>query len=161
MSLILNVVCNVQHKFDKAQAFKGVQGTAGGIDLMIMDVLEGLPVPMVSYLLISIPDWNSEDENFMAMVFDMESSFVYDNGVLVLFHKDDLKLKANIRGSAKGLPLQDLEGMDRYQPFASDQCHRCIKDNKWFQPCHLHHSFLYICISNLYVANCMPYYIHL
>jgi hypothetical protein len=50
MTFILNVVCNVQLKSDKARAFKGVQGTAGGIDLMIVDIPEGLPVLMVSSL---------------------------------------------------------------------------------------------------------------
>jgi hypothetical protein len=34
----MNVVCNVQHKFDKTYAFKRVQGTTGGVDLMIVDI---------------------------------------------------------------------------------------------------------------------------
>jgi hypothetical protein len=64
MTFILNVVCNVQLKSNKACAFKRVQGTAGGVDLMIMDIQEGLPVPMVSSPSTSIPDWNSEDKNY-------------------------------------------------------------------------------------------------
>jgi hypothetical protein len=48
MNFILNVVYNVQHKSDKACTFKGVHGTAGGVDLMIVDIPEDLPVPMVS-----------------------------------------------------------------------------------------------------------------
>jgi hypothetical protein len=42
MSFILNVVCNVQHKFDKARAFKGMQGTTRGVDLMIVDIPKGV-----------------------------------------------------------------------------------------------------------------------
>jgi hypothetical protein len=80
----LNVVCNVQHKSDKARAFKGVQGTAGGIDLMIVDIPKGLPVPMVSSPPTSILEWNSEDKNFLTMVFDFGSSLVHDNGVFLL-----------------------------------------------------------------------------
>jgi hypothetical protein len=38
MSIILNVVCNVQHKSDMARAFRGMQGTAGGVDLLIVDI---------------------------------------------------------------------------------------------------------------------------
>jgi hypothetical protein len=57
MNFILNVVCNMQYKFDKARAFKSIHGTAGGVDLMIVDILEGLPVPMVSFPSISIPVW--------------------------------------------------------------------------------------------------------
>jgi hypothetical protein len=37
-------VCHVQHKSDKARAFSGVLGSSSGIDLMIVDIPEGLPV---------------------------------------------------------------------------------------------------------------------
>jgi hypothetical protein len=70
----------VQHKSDKARAFKGVQGTDGGVDLMIVDIPEGLPVPMVSSPLTSIPGWNSADPNFLPLLFDFGSSLVHDNG---------------------------------------------------------------------------------
>jgi hypothetical protein len=40
----LNDVCNMQHKADKACAFKRKQGTTGGVDLMIVDIPEGLPM---------------------------------------------------------------------------------------------------------------------
>jgi hypothetical protein len=100
MSFILNVVCNVQLKSNKARAFKGVQGTVSGVDLMIVDITEGLPVPMVSSPHTFVPEWNSEDKNFLPMVFDFGSFLVLDNGALLLFYKDDLKLRADIRGYA-------------------------------------------------------------
>jgi hypothetical protein len=78
-----------------------VQGTVGGVDLMIVDIPEGLPVPMVSFPSTSVLEWNSEDKNLLSMVFDFGSSLVHNNGVLLLFYKDDLKLKASIRGFAK------------------------------------------------------------
>jgi hypothetical protein len=43
------------------------------------------------------------------MVFEFGSSFVYDNGVLLLFHKDDLKLRADIRGSARAYHFKILK----------------------------------------------------
>jgi hypothetical protein len=55
MNFILNVVCNVQYKSDKARAFKGMQGTAGGVDLIILDIPKGLLVPMVSSPPTSVP----------------------------------------------------------------------------------------------------------
>jgi hypothetical protein len=91
----------VQYKSDKARAFKGVQGTAGGVDLMIVDIPEGLPVPMVSSPPTSVPEWNSEDKNFLPILFALGSSLVHDNGVLLVFHKDDPKFRASIRGFAK------------------------------------------------------------
>jgi hypothetical protein len=99
----------VQYKSDKARAFKGVQGIDVGVDLMIVDIPKGLPVPMVSSPPTSVPEWNLEDKNFLSMVFDFGSSLVHDNGVLLLFHKDDLKLKASIRGSTKAYHFKILK----------------------------------------------------
>jgi hypothetical protein len=83
-------VCHVQHKSDKACAFNGVQGTSSGVDLMIVDIPEDLPVPIVSSPPTSVPVWNSADESFLPLVFDFGSSLVHDNGALLLFHKDIL-----------------------------------------------------------------------
>jgi hypothetical protein len=99
----------VQLKSDKARAFKGVHSTVGGIDLMIVDIPKGLPVSMVSSPPTSVPGWNSADKNFLPMVFDFGSSLVHDNGALLFFHKDDLKLRANIRGFAKAYHFSILK----------------------------------------------------
>jgi hypothetical protein len=56
MNINLNFLCHVQHKSDKARAFRGVQDASAGVDLMIMDILEGLPVPMVSSPASSVPE---------------------------------------------------------------------------------------------------------
>ena len=116
MNLSLIVAWYVQHKFDKAQPFKGVQGTAGAVDLMLMDILEGLPVPFVSFPRTAVPGWNADDESFMAMVFAIGSSLVNDNGALLLFHKDDLQLRADLRGFANAYSwkiLKEWTGINR------------------------------------------------
>jgi hypothetical protein len=99
----------VQHKFDKARAFRGVKGTTHGVDPMNVDIPEGLPIPMVSFPPTSVPEWNSTDKNFLLMVFDFVSSLVHDNGALLFFHKDDLKLKADIKGSTKAYHFSNLK----------------------------------------------------
>jgi hypothetical protein len=43
------------------------------------------------------------------MVFDFGSSLVHDNEAILLFHKDDLKLRANIRGFAKAYHFSILK----------------------------------------------------
>jgi hypothetical protein len=91
----------MQHKSDKARAFNGVQGSSSGVDLMIVDVPEGLPVSILSFPPTCVPVWNSADESFLPLMFDFGSSLVHDNGALLLFHKDDPKLRADIRGYAK------------------------------------------------------------
>ena len=113
MNFILNVVCNIQHKSEKDRAFEGVQGTVGRIDLMILDIPEGLLVPMMSSPPSSVHRWNLGDKNFLPLVFDFGSSLVYDNGALLFFHKDDLKLKANIRGFGKAYYFSILKEWTR------------------------------------------------
>jgi hypothetical protein len=56
MDIILNVVCNVQYKSDKACAFRGMQSTTSEVDLMIVDIPKGLPVPMVFSPPTSVPE---------------------------------------------------------------------------------------------------------
>lgn len=90
MSLILIVAWYMRHKSDKARPFKGVQGNDGGVDLILVDIPEGLLVPLVSSPHTTVPEWNADEMSFLAMVFAMESFLVHDNGVLLLFHEDDL-----------------------------------------------------------------------
>ena len=105
----------MQHKSDKACAFRGVKGSASEVEFTIVDIPKDLPVLMVSSLSTSNPKWNFDDKNFFTMLFELGSSLAYDNGMLLLFHKDVLKLKADIIG----LPLLSLEGMDKNKPLAN------------------------------------------
>ena len=118
MTSTLNFLCHVQHKSDKARAFRGVQGASAGVDLMIMDVPEGLPVPMVSDPASSVPEWNKLPERFVETVFEFASGLVHDNGVLLLFHPDDLQMKADIRGCLKAYQFslfKEFMGVNRLQ----------------------------------------------
>jgi hypothetical protein len=142
----------VQHKSNKARAFKGKQGSTGGIDLMIVDIPEGLPVPMVSSPPTTVPNWNSDDKNFLAMVFDMGSSLVHNNGVLLLFHKDDLKLRADIRGSAKAYHfkiLKEWTGINRLPMTSARDVSKTVSGSN-LVICII---LLDTCISNFYVAD--------
>jgi hypothetical protein len=65
MSIILNFLCHVQHKSDKARAFRGVLDASAGVDLMIMDIPKGLPIPMVSSPASSVPEWNKRGDGFL------------------------------------------------------------------------------------------------
>jgi hypothetical protein len=50
------------------------------------------------------------------MVSEFRSSLVHDNGVLLFFHKDDLKLRANIKDFAKAYyfsVLKEWTGINR------------------------------------------------
>jgi hypothetical protein len=117
---------------------------------MIVDIPEGLPIPMVSSPPTSVPEWNFNDKNFMAMVSDFGSSFINNNGVLLLFHQDNLKLRVDIRGYSKAYHfsiLKEWTGINRL-PITITNLVICI-------------ILLDTCISNLYVVDYIPCYIHL
>ena len=90
MTIILIFHLYVQLKSDKAHAFRGVQDAKAGVDLMIMDIPEGLPIPTVASPASSVPEWNKLLDRFMETIFEIASGLVHDNGVLLLFHPDDL-----------------------------------------------------------------------
>ena len=68
---------------------------------MIIDILEGLPVPMVASPASSVPEWNKLLDRFVETVLEIASRLVHDNGVLLLFHPDDLQMRADIQGCLK------------------------------------------------------------
>jgi hypothetical protein len=122
----------VQHKSDKARAFRRMQGTTFGVDLMIVDIPEGLPVPIVSSLSTSVPNWNIADRNILPMVFEFGSSLVHDNGVLLLFHKDNLQLRVDIRGYSKAyyfLILKEWTRINRLPITSARDASKIVSDS--------------------------------
>jgi hypothetical protein len=127
---------------------------------MIVDIPEGLPIPMVSSPPTSVPEWNSNDKNFLAMVFDIGSSLIHDNRVLLLFHKDDLQLRAAIRGYSKAYYfsiLKEWTGINHLSITSARDASKTVSGSN-FVICII---LLDTCISNLYVADYIPCYIHL
>jgi hypothetical protein len=88
----------MQHKPDRTRAFKGVANKGVGVDLMIFDIHNNLPIPNMSSLPSSIPDWNQMHKDLLVSVFDFAGGHVHNDGVLLLFFPDDLKLKATLQG---------------------------------------------------------------
>ena len=85
MTIILIFHCFVQHKSDKIRACKGVRDAKAGVDLMIMDIPTS-----------SVPEWNKLPDRFVETVFKIASGLVHDNRMLLLFHPDDLQMRADI-----------------------------------------------------------------
>jgi hypothetical protein len=88
----------LQHKDDRPRTFAGVEGTRGGVDLIIVDIPEYLPIPNLSCPATSIPSWNTLRQGFLDHMFDFASANVQDCGAILLFFPDDLELKAILRG---------------------------------------------------------------
>jgi hypothetical protein len=109
-----------------------MQGTTFGVDLMIVDIPEGLPVPIVSSLSTSVPNWNIADRNILPMVFEFGSSLVHDNGVLLLFHKDNLQLRVDIRGYSKAyyfLILKEWTRINRLPITSARDASKIVSDS--------------------------------
>jgi hypothetical protein len=69
-----------------------------GIDLMILDIPDDLPIPHLSSPTTNVPEWNKLRPKFMDNIFDFASSHLQDAGAILLFFSDDLNLKATLRG---------------------------------------------------------------
>ena len=127
---------------------------------MIVYIPKGLPVPMVSSSPTFVPEWNSDDKNFLAMVFDIGSSLVYDNGVFLLFHKDNRKLRAYIRGYSKAYHFSILKERTEINclPITSAKDASKTISGSNLVICII---LLNTCISILCVADYIPCYIHM
>ena len=90
--------CLQQHKDDRPRSFEGVQNRRAGLDLIILDIPDGLPVPSVSRPPFIVPSWNILQPGFLDHAFDFASAHVQDRGAVLLFFPDDLELKAKLRG---------------------------------------------------------------
>jgi hypothetical protein len=127
---------------------------------MIVDIPEDLPVPMVSSPPTSVPDWNTEHKSFLSMVFDIGDSLLHDNGVLLLFHKDNLKLRADIRGYSKAYNFsiwKEWTGINRLPITSGRDASKTVSGSN-LVICII---LLDTCISILYIADYIPCYIHL
>jgi hypothetical protein len=160
MSIILNFLCHVQYKFDKARAFRGILDASAGVDLMIIDIPEGLPVPMVSSPASSVPEWNKRGDGFLQMVFDFASGLVHDNGVLLLFHLDDLQMRADIRGCMKAYHFsffKEFMGVNCLQLTSARNASKIVSESCIFKFTIL----IDTCFMDLSFTNCICCFIHL
>jgi hypothetical protein len=87
-----------QHKLDRPRRFSGRPEKTSGVDLMIVDVPENLPVPNIS---ATIPPWNALDKNFVDLAFDFANNHIHDDGALLLFHAEDPSLNSKLRAFMK------------------------------------------------------------
>ena len=65
---------------------------------MIFDIIKNLLVLNMSSLPSPILNWNQMHTDLLVLVFDFVDRHVHDDGVLLLFLLDELKLKATLQG---------------------------------------------------------------
>ena len=93
------------------------------------------------------------------MVFDIESSLIHDNGMFLLFHKDNLKLKTNIGAYSKAYYFSILKEWTEINclPITSAKDVSKIVSRSNLIICII---LLDAFISIFYVADYIPYYNH-
>jgi hypothetical protein len=77
-----------------------------GIDLIIADIPENLPVPGIS---TSVPEWNKRAKSYTEDVFEMADAYLHDDGALVLIHCDDRALMREIEDKAHQYDMKLLK----------------------------------------------------
>jgi hypothetical protein len=68
-----------------------------GIDLLLVDVPDNLPVSAISTSSSDIPTWNCWGPSFFDDVFTFAEDNLHDNGVFVIMHPDAPKMHDDIR----------------------------------------------------------------
>ena len=91
----------MQHNGGKHRHYKGVSNMQPCVDLMIVDMPEGLPVPGISILSTSIPQWNFEPKDWLQPIFDFADQHLQDDGAIIIIYPFRLVTKSNILGYCK------------------------------------------------------------
>jgi hypothetical protein len=60
------------------------------MDLVIINIPNNLPIPCVFDPTFSIPSWNQSVDNFINIIILLSNKLLFENGVVLLFHVDDL-----------------------------------------------------------------------
>jgi hypothetical protein len=107
---------------DRVRRFVKIPEKRTGIDLMIVDIPDDLPIPDLSSPSSFVPEWNKQKKGFLEVVFDFANSHLHDKGAMLLFFSDDLDVKADLKGlmSTYGfLAFKDWMGVNRLRMTSS------------------------------------------
>jgi len=77
------------------------------MDLFVLDVPEGLPVPDVSDPPLAIPEWNAVPPSFLEDAFEFASNHLHDDAAMLIFFVDDIKVKREILGYLDGYNFKE------------------------------------------------------
>ena len=71
------------------------------VDLMIVDMPEGLLVPGISIPSTLIPQWNFEPKDWLQPIFDFADQCLQDDSAIIIIYPFRLVTKSNILGYCK------------------------------------------------------------
>ena len=89
----------MKHSSDKDRYFGGVLSKQSAVDLMIVDVPEGLHVPTISAPPALVPKWNQFHSQWLLPVFDFAEQYLHDyGGLLVMYPAPSVPHKSQLLG---------------------------------------------------------------
>jgi hypothetical protein len=72
----------MQHQGRRSHRHNGFVNAKPTVDLIIVDVLEGLPVPTASDLTDVVPPWNQCTESLLEAVFVFAKDYLQDDSAI-------------------------------------------------------------------------------
>jgi hypothetical protein len=79
---------------------------SGKVQLVITNISRNLPIPLVSKNLDDILAWNQKVDEYIVAIFDFVDKFLASNGVVLLFHLDDLKVIREVKSYMESYGFQ-------------------------------------------------------
>ncbi len=101
-----------------------VQMNLGGdVQLVIANVLKNLFLPLVFRNLNDNHVWNWKVDEYIAMIFDFAKKFLASNGVVLLFHRNDLRVLKEVKSylESYGFQIQMKWVVVNLLPFKSNE----------------------------------------
>ena len=68
-----------------------------GLDFIIFDVPEGLPIPGLFVPPNDIPAWNVYENSHIEALFEFADSLLHDNGVILIFLPESPSIKMDVK----------------------------------------------------------------
>jgi hypothetical protein len=88
----------MQHQMGRSRNVNSVVNAKATLDLIIVDLPEGLAVPTVSSLADVVPPWNHCSESFLEVVFVFIEEYLQDDGGVIVIHPFQVDAKSTILG---------------------------------------------------------------
>ena len=105
--LIMNCLLNLwQNASPKDRSYCGQLNKHARVDLILVDMPEGLPVIGVSESKFSIPLWNTLPESWLQPVFDFADMHLHDDGAFIILHPQSMEAKKTIIQHTKAYSFQ-------------------------------------------------------
>lgn len=81
----------------------------GGLDLIIVNLLEDFHVPHLSNLPHSIPKWNKHNVHDVEAIFEFGGAYLHDDVLFLLFFHEITKVQINMRMYAASNDIKILK----------------------------------------------------